>query len=126
MHVDTGIVVVGDVAEAEGTVVLGVADRVAAQRGSCRACSMSASVAGDADFLKRVPLSAGRTFPNPLRRLLAAVGAYVCDLIFCHNECKVTNFFLYSKKKTYLCRRYEKDSIVIRNDITDCRLRTVV
>ena len=86
VHVDAGIVVVGDVAELEYLVL--------AQRMTCRGGSVGSGlltgVGGNAHFLEGVPLPAGGAFSYPLRRLLAAVGAYVCDFVFCHSYCKGT------------------------------------
>ena len=86
VHVDARVIMVGDVLQLQHLVLpQGVPSRCGS-RGS----GLLLAVASHTDLLKRVPLSAGRTFPDPLRRLLAAVGANVCNLVFCHIECKVT------------------------------------
>ena len=58
---------------------------------------VSPRVGLDTKLLKRVPLSAIRTFANPFRTFLSAVVADVCYLILRHNTTKVRIIFLVTK-----------------------------
>ena len=71
-------------------------DGAAGQPSSC-ASHLRRRTGSHLDFLKRVPLPTGGAFAYPLRRLLAAVGAYVCDLVLCHSPAKLRNPLLTTK-----------------------------
>ena len=84
MHVDAGIIVIGDFTESKHFVLSQCMTRC-----SCRIRGrLLFGVGCHTDLLKGVPLPARRAFTNPLRRLLAAVGTNICDLVFCHIVCK--------------------------------------
>ncbi len=52
--------------------------------GGSLSCRLLLGVCCHTKFLERVPLSTGRTFTYPVRRLLPTIGANIRYLVFCH------------------------------------------
>ena len=80
---------IGDVLQTKRMASLCMGLYTTSEGGRCRTRSLCTRIIGYPDFLERVPLSTCWTLAYPLLRLLAAVRAYVDNLVFCHSIAKI-------------------------------------